>query len=107
MYSENMISIEALKKFIQEHEDEIICIGCGKPLSSAPWEVKSYPHDGGLPVLEYNGQKRWVYIEHHDHCNYQMALWKMENRMINTNRDLFRKYVETVYVDEVGKNDKV
>lgn len=100
MYSDDeMISIKALNDFLKEHEDEVICVGCGKPLSSAPWTVQSYPHDGGIRVKEYNGEKHWVYIEHKDYCNYQMALWKMENRLLATNKELFREYIKKVYVE--------
>lgn len=98
MYSdEDVISINALREFLIEHEDEIICVGCGKPLSSAHWELKYYPHDGGIRVKEFDNEKYWVYIEHFDYCNYQMALWKMENRLLHTNRELFREYVKKVY----------
>jgi len=96
-HDKDVISIEALKEFLKEHEDEIICVGCGQPLSSAPWRIEQYPHDGGVRVKEFGGDKRWVYIQHEDYCNYQMALWKMENRLLHTNRELFREYVKKVY----------
>ena len=96
-HDKDVISIKALEEFLKEHEDEIICVGCGKPLSSAPWRIQYYPHDGGVRVKELNNRKQWVYIEHFDYCNYQMALWKMENRLLKTNRELFREYVKKVY----------
>ena len=97
-YEDTPISIVELKKFLKEYEAEIICVGCGKPLNSARWRLDYYPHSGGVKVKEFNNKRYWVYIEHEGYCHYQMALWKMEHRLLNTNPELYKEYLQRVYI---------
>jgi len=105
MYSDDeVISIEELKRFLIEHGDKVICVGCGRPLYHN-WGVSRYPHDGGIRVKEDQLTKQWVYI-HHTMCGYDMALWKMEQRLKYINEELYNEYVNRVYVTGGKNNDK-
>jgi len=103
MYADDeLISIKELESFLREYGNKVICVGCGEPLYH-DFHVDRYPHDGGIRVKEYGGEKQWVYI-HHEKCGYDMALWKMEQRLYNLNKSLFSEYVKRVY--EVVENGR-
>jgi hypothetical protein len=97
-YGDEVVSLTALKEFLEKHGRELACPVCGEPLVGV--KIEEYPHDGGVRVAEYGGERRWVYINH-NHCDSDIALWKFHNSLIASgNERLIEAYVEEVLVPE-------
>ena len=53
------------------------CVSCGHPFDLD--DIMTYNHNGGITVKGYD-KKQWVYF-HCKHCDYDSALWKVEQRI--------------------------
>jgi len=94
-----VFSIKRFEEFLKKHCEEIRCVNCGEPLCDVI--VESYPHDNGIPIEEFNGEKRWVYV-FCPKCKYENALWKIEKFSIPD--ELLKEYAKEVYKIELDNH---
>lgn len=67
------MTLQAIGRKIEE--SGIKCRWCGGKIPAA--NIHSYNHKGGIEIEGFN-EKQWVYF-HCVKCNYDWALWKLEN----------------------------
>jgi len=65
-----------VEKFIKDMKGEELFCMCGKKIVVN--KFMAYPSDKGL--MDDEGEIWWVYV-HCEHCNYDIAYWKVKNRI--------------------------